>query len=107
MRVVSYVCDSSGAPPHVEACLDLIKAREEEVDVLDVAAADDRDGARREAMLTVKEAVRIGPAPEALFDGKGRPDLSVGALVTEEPTGRRSLHVGADALEALHDGNGD
>lgn len=57
MHVLSYVYYSGNAPSHVEAALDLIAARDEEVELLDVATADDRDDAHREAMLTVKEAV--------------------------------------------------
>jgi len=101
MRVRSYVYDSADADSHVEAVLDLIESREERVDRVDVAAAEDRADGRREAMLTVKSAVRIGSPPETLFDEDGRPDFSAGALITEEPTGRRSLHVGAEALEVL------
>lgn len=101
MRVISFVFDSENTPLHVETVLELISAREEAVNRIDVAAGDNRGDAEREAMLTVKEAVRIGSVPEALFDENGHPDFSVGALVTEETTGRRSLHIGTDALEAL------
>jgi hypothetical protein len=105
MRVRSYVYDSAERGSHVDAVLERVERREESVDCLDVAAAEDRAGARREAMLTVKSAVRIGSPPAALFDEDGRPDFSAGALITEEATGRRSLHVGTAALEAL-DGEG-
>lgn len=103
MRVRSYVYDSAERGPHVDAVLERVDGREESVDRLDVAAAQDRADARREAMLTVKSAVRIGSPPAALFDEDGRPDFSAGALIAEEATGRRSLYVGADALEALRE----
>lgn len=103
MRVISYVYDSADAAPHVDAVLELIEAREEEVELFDIATATDREAAQREAMLTVKEAIRIGSVPDALFDEDGHLDFSVGALITEETTGRRSLHVGTDAVELLRD----
>jgi hypothetical protein len=101
MRATSYVYDSSDADTHVNAVLDLLESREEETTLLDVAMVEDGDDTHREAMLTVKSAVRIGSPPEALFDGTGRPDFSPGALITEEATGRRSLHTGTEALETL------
>lgn len=105
MRILSYVYDSSKVTPQVDRILNLIETREEEIDVLDVATANDPEAARREAMLTVKEAVRIGSVPGQLFDENGDPDFSRGALVSEESTGRRSLHVGGEALELLRDDN--
>lgn len=96
MRVLSYVYDSAEMAPHVDAVIDELAAREGDVEFVDEAEAG-----TREAMLTVKEAVRIGSPPDALFDEDGRPDFSTGALVTEAETGRRTLHVGEDALAAL------
>jgi len=101
MRVVSYVYDSKAVPAHVRECLDELASREAEPELIDVEAADDREDGRREAMLTVKNAVRIGSTPGELFDEDGTPDFSVGALITEAETGRRTLHIGTDALDAL------
>lgn len=101
MRVTSYVYDSSDAGHHVNAVLDVLESREEEITLLDVAMADVGDDTHREAMLTIKNAVRIGSPPETLFDETGHPNFSPGALITEEATGRRSLHTGTDALETL------
>lgn len=101
MRVVSYVYDSTRAGPTVAATLDAIASREEAVDLIDVGTGGDREDVRREALLTVKSAVRVGSLPDALFDGDGRFDVSAGVLITEAPTGRRSLHVGREALKAL------
>lgn len=101
MRVRSYIYDSDTAAPHVESVLEHLDARDEDVDRLDVGTASDPGNARREAMLTVKGAVRIGSVPSELFDESGSPDFSAGALVTESPTGRRTLHVGSDALDVL------
>jgi hypothetical protein len=97
MRVLSYVYDSAARPCHVDAVLEELASREEAVELVDVAG----DAARRDAMLTVKGAVRIGSPPDELFDEEGRPDFSAGALVTEAETGRRTLHVGEEALAAL------
>lgn len=105
MRILSYVYDSSKVTPQVVKTLNLIETSEEEVNVLDIATANDPEAARREAMLTVKEAVRVGSVPGQLFDENGEPDFSRGALVSEESTGRRSLHVGAEALKLLLDEN--
>ena len=101
MRALTYVYDSADAPEHVEAVLDRLDARGEPVERLDVAAYEDRADAVREATLAVKEGVGIGTTPDALFDAGGDPDFSAGALITEAGTGRRSLHVGAEALSAL------
>lgn len=106
MRARSYVYDAETAEPHVEAVLDRLAAREETVERLDVAAAEDRRAALREAVLTVREATRIGSNPEGIYDAEGDLDFSAGVLVTEEPTGRRSLHVGTEALEVLRAAEG-
>lgn len=97
MRVLAYVYDSTDADAHVEAVLAAVRASDEPVDLVDVAGGADE----REATLAVKRAVSIGSLPETLFDADGRPDFSPGALVTEAPTGRRSLHVGPAAVEAI------
>lgn len=97
MHVVAYVYDSETTPDHVPAVLAALDDRGEDPDVVDAAG----EGGRREAMLTVREAVRIGTAPDELFDEDGSPDFSPGALVTEAETGRRTLHVGSEALAAL------
>jgi len=106
MRVRSYIYNSAVAPDHVEAVLDRLADREESVEYVDVADADDPDGARREAMLTLRESIRIGENPDDIYGDDGKPDFATGVLVTEAPTGRRSLHVGANALDAV-DENGD
>jgi hypothetical protein len=104
MRVLTYVYDSGSAAPHVEAVLGALEGREESVDRIDVAAYDDHGEAMREATLAVKSGVGIGTTPDALFDADGDPDFSPGALITEAETGRRRLHVGTDALDALDGG---
>ncbi|MXR51843.1 hypothetical protein GRX03_09520 [Halovenus sp. WSH3] len=101
MEVRAYVYDSSAPAEHVEAVLDRLEDRPEEINYVDIDAAETRADGRREAMLTVKNAVGIGTPPDELYGPDGRPDLTVGALITEEPTGRRSLHVGTEALDAL------
>jgi hypothetical protein len=103
MRVLAYVYDSANRPNHVESVLARLDRREEDIDYVDIAAAETEADGRREAMLTVKNGVGIGTPPSELYGEDGRPDVSVGALITEEPTGRRSLHVGRDALDALED----
>lgn len=107
MHVVTYVYDSETAEPHVEAVRERIADREESPDLLDVAAAADRDAAIREATLTVRDAVRIGSNPGGIYDENGTPDFSAGVLITERPTGRRDLHVGNEALDALDADRGD
>jgi len=101
MRALTYVYDSANADAHVEAVLDRLAERPESVERVDVAAFDDRADAMRAATLAVKSGVGIGTTPEELFDDDGDPDFSPGALITEAETGRRRLHVGADALDAL------
>ena len=101
MRALTYVYDSEHADPHVADVLDVLEGRAESVDHIDVAAYEDRADAIREATLAVKSGVGIGTTPDELFDGEGDPDFSPGALITEADTGRRRLHVGAEALGAL------
>jgi hypothetical protein len=103
MRALAYVYDSADVGPHVRAVLGELDDREEAVDRIDVAAYDDRAAAIREATLAVKSGVGIGTTPGELFDADGDPDFSAGALITEAGTGRRRLHVGAEALDALAD----
>jgi len=103
MRVVSYVYDSAKKRSHVLEVLRLLDEREEDPELIDVDAAKSREDGRRKAMLTVKNAVRIGSTPGELFDEEGKPDFSVGALITEADTGRRTLHIGTDAVEALQE----
>lgn len=101
MRVRTYIYNSETAADPVEAVLERLDERDESIDRQDVAAADDRTDALREAMLTVRESVRIGENPDGIYDEDGNPDFSSGVLVTEAATGRRNLYVGRDALEAL------
>ncbi len=100
MRAVSYVYDSKVLPTHVSECLMELEKRDDDPELIDVDAAESREDGRRKAMLTVKNAVRIGSTPDELFQD-GKPDFSVGALITEADTGRRTLHIGSDALDAL------
>jgi hypothetical protein len=104
MRALTYVYDSGNADPHVAAVLAALEEREESVERIDVASYDDRAAAIREATLAVKSGVGIGTTPDAFFDEAGDPDFSAGALITEAETGRRRLHVGAEALDALGGG---
>ncbi|MFA9503268.1 hypothetical protein ACERIM_10850 [Natrinema sp. H-ect1] len=106
MRVRRYIYDSDRAADHVDDVLERLAAREESIDRQDVAAADDRDDAIRQAMLAVRESVRIGSSPDAIYDENGDPDFSAGVLITQAPTGRRSLHTGRAALEALSEAAG-
>jgi len=101
MRVVTYIYDSATPEDHVERVLARLDEREESVDRVDVDAGESRADGLREAMLTVRDAVRIGTSPDGIYDAEGNPDFSAGAMITEQPTGRRELHVGADALAAL------
>ena len=101
MRVRTYIYDSATAADHVDRVLERLDDRDEEIDQLDVAAADGREDAVREAMFAIRESVRIGTAPDELYDDSGAPDFSPGVLITADPTGRRTIHVGREALEAL------
>ena len=103
MRVRTYIYDADTAADHVARVLERLDERDEEIDRLNVAAAENRDDAVREAMFALRESVRIGRAPDAVYDDEGNPDFSAGVLIAQEPTGRRSVHVGRDALEALAD----
>lgn len=101
MRVVTYVYDSTDADSYVEEVVERIGELGHPVDVIDVGSGPSTEDVRRKGVLRVKDAVRIGSLPDALFDDTGNLDFSAGALITEEPTGRRRLHVGEDALEAM------
>lgn len=101
MRVLAYIYDSETGEAPVEAVLERLADREEAVERHDVAAADDRRSALRDAMLTIRESIRIGTNPEGIYDADGDLDFSAGVLITEDATGRRSLYTGAEALDAL------
>jgi len=100
MRVRSYIYNSGVAPDHVERVLDSLADRPEDVERLDVDAADTE---RREAMLTLRESMRIGENPEGIYGEDGTPDFAAGVLITENEVGRRTVHVGSDALDALRE----
>jgi hypothetical protein len=101
MRVLAFVYDSSESVAHVEEVLGRLAERPEEINYVDIATAETEADGQREAMLTVKDGVGIGTPPDKLYGPDGQPDFSVGALITEESTGRRSLHVGTETLDAL------
>lgn len=101
MRVEHYIYNSETEGEHVQAVLDRLSEREEPIEYHDVAAAEDRRDGLREAMLTLRNAVRIGTNPEEIYDAAGKPDFSMGVLITEQSTGRRTLHFGTEALDAL------
>jgi hypothetical protein len=100
MTVHAFVYDSTAASAHVETVLERLRNREEVIEVIDMADGDPEEQ-RRTAILTVKNAVRIGSLPDELYGPDGTPDFSAGVLITEAETGRRSMHVGSEAVEAL------
>jgi len=100
MDVHAFVYDSAAASEHVERVLADLRERAAETTLVDVADGD-AETQRREAILTVKNAVRIGSLPEKLYGEDGTPDFSAGVLITEAETGRRSMHVGREAVDAL------
>jgi hypothetical protein len=101
MRVVEFLFDSETASATGRQVSALVDERPETVETTDLGTAKSRDDARREAMLSVGAATRIGSKPDALFDDDGNPDFSMGAVITVEETGRRDLYVGNRAVEAL------
>ena len=101
MRVRAYLYNSGSAVDHVGTVLERVP-EDGSVDLIDVADGAD---ARREAMFTLRESIRIGENPDAIYDDEGTPEFAPGVLVTEDATGRRSLHVGAEALDALGEQN--
>ena len=103
MRVREYIYDSASPADHVHEVLDLLAARDESVEHTDVAAAEDRSDGINRAMLSLRESIRIGSNPPEIYDEDGAPNFSAGVLVTEADTGRRTIHVGEDALDALTD----
>jgi hypothetical protein len=100
MRVVELLYDSARASETGERVAEHVRARPEDPATIDLGTGD-REDARREAMLSVGAATRIGGKPDALFDEGGDPDFSDGVIVTEDERGRRELHVGEGALAAL------
>ncbi|MEF8851892.1 MAG: hypothetical protein V5A28_05675 [Haloarculaceae archaeon] len=98
MRVRSYIYNSGATTEHVERVLDLLAGRPEAVELLDLAETE-----RREAMLTLRESMRIGENPEGIYGADGTPDFATGVLITENEVGRREVHVGTDAVDALRE----
>jgi hypothetical protein len=103
MDVLAYIYDSRASSDTVAAVLARLRDRGEAIEYTDLGTADDVSAARRDALLTIGEATRIGSKPDELFDDDGEPDLSPGVLLTEAATGRRELHIGDEALDALRD----
>jgi len=103
MRARIYIYNAETADSHVDAVVDQLSAREEDVETHDIAAAENREDAIREAMLETRNAVRIGENPDGIYDEDGNPDFSAGVLITQKPTGRQDLYVGADALSVLQE----
>lgn len=99
MRVRAYLYNSAVSADHVQTVLDHLASRDDP-ELVDVAEGDD---ARRQAMLTLRESIRIGDNPDAIYDDEGTPDFAPGVLVTEDETGRRHLHVGSEAVATLED----
>lgn len=101
MRVLTYIYNSETTDDRVAWVLEQLDDREETIEYTDIGASDDPDGARREAMLAIGQATRVGKKPSGVFDDDGNPDFSAGAMITEEATGRRALHIGADSVKVL------
>ena len=106
MRVRSFIYDATVADEGVERVLDRLAERPEDVEYHDVGA-DDTGDARREAMLTLRESMRIGENPEGIYGEDGTPAFATGVLITESEVGRRDIHVGSDALDALENDGGE
>jgi hypothetical protein len=100
MRVIELLYDSARASDTGQRVAECVRERPESVDTVDLGTGS-RDDARREAMLSVGAATRIGGKPDALFDADGNPDFADAAIVTEDERGRRELHVGESAIEVL------
>jgi hypothetical protein len=100
MRVLELLYDSARANETGQRVADRVRERPESVETVDLGTGS-REDARREAMLSVGAATRIGSKPESLFDDSGDPDFADAAIVTEDERGRRELHVGEAALGAL------
>jgi hypothetical protein len=103
MRVRAFIYNSGAAAEHAERVRELLDGREESVELQDLGEADDPDGARREAMLTLRESMRIGENPDGIYGEDGTPEFATGVLITENDIGRREIHVGRDALDALRE----
>lgn len=103
MRVRSYIYNSGVERARVERVLDLLADRPEAAELLDIGAEDTE---RREAMLTLRESMRIGQNPEGIYGEDGTPDFATGVLITENEVGRREIHVGSEAVDALREADG-
>jgi len=102
MRVRAFIYNSGAGTEQAERVRELLDDREETVELHDVGSGDTED-ARREAMLTLRESMRIGENPDGIYGEDGTPDFATGVLITENEIGRREIHVGSDALDALRE----
>jgi|GEM_PF-1722501 len=105
MRVRAFIHNSGAATAQTERVRELLADREETVEFYDLGTGDAED-ARREAMLTLRESMRIGENPEGIYGEDGTPDFAAGVLITENDIGRREIHVGSDAVDALRESDG-
>jgi hypothetical protein len=97
MEVLTFIYNSDRTTPAVDSVLEALADRGGAVDHIDTADAD----TKREAMLAVGNATRVGSKPAEIFDGDNNPEFSRGVLITEQATGRRELHIGDEMLEVL------
>jgi len=104
MRVRTFIYNSAAAGEGVGRVLDLLAERPGDVECLDVGSGNP-DDARREAMLTLRESMRIGENPDGIYGEDGTPEFATGVLITENEVGRRDVHVGSDAVAALEEGD--
>jgi len=100
MRVRAFIHNSGAATEQAARVRELLAEREESVEFHDLGTGD-AEGTRREAMLTLRESMRIGENPAGIYGEDGTPDFAAGVLITENEVGRREIHVGSDAVDAL------
>jgi len=91
----AFLYDSAQADETVQAVRDRLPP---DTRTLDVGG----EATHREATIALKQAVRIGSPPDRLYDD-GILDFGPGVLITVAPTGRKELHVGEAALDALRE----
>jgi len=105
MRVRAFIYNSGAATERIERLRELLADREESVEFHDLGTGEAED-ARREAMLTLRESMRIGENPAGIYGEDGTPDFAAGVLITENEVGRREIHVGSDAVDVLCETDG-
>ena len=92
MRDLTDIYNRETAAGHVGPDLERFETRDEDLEYQNVAAAENRDDAVREATFAIRESVRIGQGPGDIYDDEGNTVLCLAVLERSQRAERRNQH---------------